>query len=763
MNTSESKWAKRSLLLVGASSVSMTGIAPAFAQEEASEATGIREIIVTAQGRAQKLQDVPTTVGVLTEDALRAANVVEVNQISLVTPGILINSDQTGRNTQIKIRGIGPDEASNTRSSIAFFYNDIPMMTQVSGLQSVASDLDLDDLVRVEVLKGPQSTLFGESVSGGAISFYNHRPKVSDGYNGKIRATYGSNNSFQVRGSIGAPIGDSVAIRFSAYHNEYDGQVLNTVDGSRKQFQGNGFNAQILITPHPDVDINLEHNYRHSKYHGGSSDEKEVLSYGQTAIDSALDQGVALTPADPFDRKVQMRWPMKEKFVNSLTSMHVNWRISNDWSLTSITAHQRNYDHYSGDGPLGGYNASDSIHPGFLAFGKHRIRYTTQELRLSYSNEKFNSLIGAFYANYDVPRASGDFFFSEFNLPMYLVRTLDRQTWSVFTHNSYKMSSALEFVVGARYTKEKAKGVNETVYGSGAYAGGVYPDLSTLPMRRSNESAWGGTAKVLYHIDRDVTVYAGVDRGFRLGGINDLGQPNYKNETAYNYEIGLKSYLFDRQLRLNMALYHTNYNGYHAVSYDSRSLSYITQNADVKIKGVELDALWEPVTGFSLAFSANYNDAKFKKYIGAICDNYQLANGLCPDNPVAGAQDISGRRLGQAPRWSLNSTVHYEWQLGSGELSAFVDGSYAYRGSANAHPVGVNGDPKQKIPAYGIFNANLGLRSLAGWQVSVWGKNLANKNYFTFISRQPVGEDADYMVARVGMERTIGVTLRYSF
>lgn len=762
MNIFESKWAKRTLFLVGVSSVSMTGIAPVFAQEGASETTGIQEIIVTAQRREQKLQDVPTTVGVLTQDALQAANVVEVNQLSNVTPGILINSDQTGRNTQIKIRGIGPDESSNIRPSIAFFYNDIPLMTQVAGGQSVASDLDLGDLTRVEVLKGPQSTLFGESVSGGAISFYNNRPKVSDGYNGKLSATYGSNNSFQARGSIGAPIGDSVAIRFSAYHNEYDGQVLNTVDGSRKQFEGNGFNAQILITPHPDVDINLEHNYRSSKYHGGSSDEKEVLSYGQTAIDSARTQGVTLTPADPFDRKVQIRYPMREKFVNSLTSMHVNWRITNDWSLTSITAHQRNKDRYTGDGPLGGYNASDSITPGFLAKGSHRIRYTTQELRLAYNSENFNSLIGAFYSDYDVPLASGDFFFQAYSLPMELIQTVDRQTWSIFTHNSYKFSSAFEVVVGARYTKEKAKGINEILYGSGAYAGGS-PALNTLPIRRSNESAWGGTAKALYHIDRDITIYAGVDRGFRLGGINNLGQPNYGTETAYNYEIGLKSYLFDRQLRLNMALYRTDYNGYQVVSYDSRSLSFITQNADVKVKGVELDALWEPVTGLSLTLAANYNDAKYKKYIGAICDNYQVANGFCPNFPVAGAQDLSGRRLGQAPRWSLNSTVHYEWQLGSGDLTGFVDGSYAYRGSANAHPVGVNGDPKQKIPAYGIFNANLGLRSLAGWQVSVWGKNLANKNYFTFISRQPVGEDADYMVARVGMERTIGVTLGYSF
>lgn len=733
-----------------------------LAQEGASEAAGIREIIVTSQRREQKLQDVPTTVGVLTQDALQAANVTEVNQLSNITPGVLINSDQTGRDTQIKIRGVGPDESSNIRPSIAFFYNDIPLMTQVGGGQSVASDLDLGDLVRIEVLKGPQSTLFGESVSGGAISFYNKRPKVSDGFNGKVSATYGSNHAFQARASLGAPIGEAIAVRFSAYHNEYDGQIRNTVDGSRKQFQGNGYSVQLSIAPHPDVDIVLEHNYRSSKYHGGSSDEKEVISYGQSAIDAADEQGVALTPADPFDRKVQIRYPMREKFVNSLTSMHVDWRIADGWSLTSITGHQRNKDRYGGDGPLGGYNASDSITPGFLAFGRQRIRYTTQELRLAYSGGNLNSLLGAFYADYDVPLSQGDFLFTAIGFPLVSVQTVDRQTWSVFTHNSYKLTPALEVVVGARYTREKAKGLNDVVNGSGAYAGSP-PDLSALPTRRSNESAWGGTAKLLYHIGRDISLYAGVDRGFRLGGINNLGQPNYGTETAYNYEAGIKGFFFDRQLRLNLSIYHTDYSGYQVVSYDSRSLSFITQNADVKAKGVEFDALWTPVSGLSIGLAGNYNDARYKKYVGAICDNYQLAYGTCPDTPVVGAQDLSGKRLGQAPRWSLNSTVHYEHPIGGSGLTAFLDGSHAYRSAADAHPVGDGGDPLQRIAGYGVFNVNVGLRSQAGWQIAVWGKNIANKNYYTFIGRQPVGEDPDYVVARIGMERTVGVTLSHSF
>jgi iron complex outermembrane receptor protein len=225
-----------------------------------------------AQKREQRLQDVPTTVNVLSDENLRAAQVTEVNQLSTLNPGIFINSDQTGRNSKIKVRGVGPDEQSNIRPAVGFFYNDIPIMNQLQGGLSVASDLDLGDLERIEVLKGPQSTLFGESVSGGAIAFYNRRPKVGEDLNGRAAVTFGDHELQQIRGSLGGALGDKFAFRIAAHHNEMRDQVLNTVDNSRRKLEGEGYSAQLLFEPTEYLSFILEYNYRRTSQQGGAND-----------------------------------------------------------------------------------------------------------------------------------------------------------------------------------------------------------------------------------------------------------------------------------------------------------------------------------------------------------------------------------------------------------------------------------------------------------------------------------------------------------
>ena len=223
-------------------------LAPLASALAAEETAALEERLVTAQKREQRLQDVPTTVNVLSEDT-RAAQATEVNQLSTLNPSIFIKTDQTGRNSKIKVRGVGTHEQSNIRPAVGFFYNDIPLMNQLQGGLSVASDLDLGDLERIEVLKGRQSTLFGESVLGGAVAFYNRRPKVGEDLNGRVAVTFGDHELQQVRGSLGGALGDKFAFRIAAHHNEMDDQILNTVDNSRRKLEGEGYSAQLLLEP----------------------------------------------------------------------------------------------------------------------------------------------------------------------------------------------------------------------------------------------------------------------------------------------------------------------------------------------------------------------------------------------------------------------------------------------------------------------------------------------------------------------------------
>jgi iron complex outermembrane receptor protein len=730
----------------------------------AQESAALEEVIVTAQKREQRLQDVPTTVNVLSEESLRASQVTEVNQLSTITPSIFINSDQTGRNSKVKVRGVGPDEQSNIRPAVGFFYNDIPLMSQLQGGLSVASDLDLGDLDRIEVLKGPQSTLFGESVTGGAIAFYNQRPSLDDDFNGRASVNVGDHDLRQVRASLGAPLGDKFAFRIAASYNEVEDQVLNTVDNSRRQLEGESYSVQLLFEPTEYLSFILEHNWRESRQEGGANDGMDVLTYGAQTIAAAAEQGITLTPQDPFDRKVQMVLPFYEEMKNQLTSLHANWDINDRWSLTSITGFQQNEDHFYGKDPVGGYNASNSVEVGFLAFGVQEIDYLTEELRVNFAGERLDSMLGVFYADYDAPLSRGDFGFvfpGPFIFPLAQYITVDRQTWSVFNHNSFKFTDQWELVFGARYTTEEDEGYNQLLQFQGAYSGQPL-DLSGLPKSSSDENGWGGTLKMLWHVTEDVSFYAGVDRGFRLGGINNLGQPNYDTEVAINYEIGVKGLFLDDTLRLNATVFHTTYDGYQVMSYDSDAFNFYIQNADVTGDGVEVEALWSPVTGLELGANVAYNDTKYDEFRDAPCDNYQNAFGFCPD-PVRQLQDLTGKELSAAPEWAGNLTAQYRRDLGSTALDWLIRAEYAYRGSSFSHPVGDNGDPLQEIDSYGLVNASLGLIAEQGWDVRLWVKNLTDKDYFTNISREPVGSEPDYVHGRIGMERSYGVNLSYSF
>lgn len=724
----------------------------------------LEEVVVTAQKREQSLQDVPSTVNVLNAQALSASTITEVNQLSNITPGIFINSDQVGRNTKIKIRGVGPDEGSNIRPSIGFFYNDIPLMTQLQGGQSVASDLDLGDLTRVEILKGPQSTLFGESVSAGAIAFYNQRPQLDKGWNGKFSVNYGSHDNQQYRGALGGDVSNTMAFRIAAYDNQVEDQVKNTVDNSRRKLESNGFSAQLLYEPIDSLRMILEYNRRNSSQAGGAVDGLDIISYGVQTITEAENKGIKLTSADPFDRKVQMLFPLTEKMRNELVSLHIDYDISENWSLTSISAHQMNQDKYGGSALLGGYNASNGVVEGFYAQGDQEIDYTTSELRLNYDSQNFTSMSGIFVSRYDSPGTRGDFgyVFPGFVFPLAQYIEIEKDMYSLFTHNSWHFAPKWELIAGARYTSEKGDGRNSLENFQGIYSEQPL-DTSVFDKSSSKESAWGGTLKVLYNLDDDIVLYAGVDRGFRLGGVNNLGEPNYDTEIAVSYEAGLKGYLFDRTLRLGASIYHTDYDGYQAVLYNSEAFSFITQNAEVTGQGVELEVLWMATNNLELAVNALYNEVEYDKYLGATCDNYQLAFGTCPNNPVEGAQDLSGRELPASPKWSGNIALQYEDDAMDGYFTWYLRGEYAYRGNSYAHSVGLGGDPMQVIESYGLFNASLGFDFPGGWSLKLWGKNLADKDYFTDIARQPVGTEPGYIQARIGWERSYGATLGYEF
>ena len=769
-----------------------------FATPAMSQLT-LEEVVVTAQKRQQTAQDVPSSVAAISEEMLNLTNTRDFSDLNNITSGITITGGADGFGKVIRIRGVGTNSfVPAIRPAVGIFLNEVPLGAAESAYNNMA------DIERIEILKGPQATLFGKEVSSGAISLFTKRPdtEVMDGY---IEGNFGNFDRQEYRLGGNLPLSDQFAIRASAYHNERDGLIENIVTGNDDGAnEADGYRARLLWEASPSFNAILSYEQHDITVEGSSSVAQQYGDLYQTWEEKVLEldpKDTQLNILDPYDRKTAHSASTNRDTETKILSLNMEWELNDEWSMTSITSDQEYTAIVLGQDGSGFVNSAGQNVPATAdtSVGPYKINdfyqnastdTFTQELRFTYESGKWSSIVGAFYAETDiisyVPFTSllgalgPD---QQFKAAGVSDLTEDVSEWAVFTHNIYSIREGLDLTFGVRYSDVEKESVKGQLTGWGPLADLNTPPVPTTPWGDAiptQKDSWDeitGTIKLTYWVNDELSVYGGWDRGFKAGGHNvckgtellpDCPDP-FESETADNFEVGFKGRFLENTLVWNSAAFYQTYDDYQVDIQDDEGIGNSVRNAaKVVIQGVETDFQWLASDKFLVDGNISYVDARWDEYEDAGCLRPQFQAVTCSNNAAGQpVQDLSGERLNYTSPLTANLNATWSDQFSNG-MSWYVRGEYAFKDDRFFFP---DLDPEVTDGSYYLLNASVGLSGEAGnWDIILWGKNLSNEDYLIGASRNRDAGNPNFGTTSIegyrvstGDEATYGITLKYRF
>lgn len=746
----------------------------ATAQDADEDVFVLEEITVTAQKRSESLQDVPLAVTAIAGDRLRDANIVTLQDVGNRTPGMVFAAFSPGQ-PEIAIRGIGTKEDGASASD-----STVVSIDGVYIAARTAQVFDIFDLERVEVLRGPQGTLYGKNSIGGSINFVTSKP--SEDTMLRFRQTVGNYDTFDTGGMISGPISDTFFGKFSFSRRKRDGYIENILPGEhfgekwgekntfawRGQFRwliSDNFEALISVDGADDSmgATNREPVGSAGPLHdcGCASDPVAVNVALGGAGDpwNTLAETEGYTERDVFGSHIQLDYDMEWASFMSLTA----YRESDfDWledseglppypGLIDLTGSSGN------PGPLLTDAASEGFTFDINDSALEESEQWMQEFRLtSPGGETFDWLIGAFFSDEKIVR-SETFEFTTLGGPggqdvETSFQTHEGWSWALYSQGTYNVNEDFGVTVGLRYSYDKKEGTAESVLEEGI-------GLLLKPFDEvAFEDSWKDFSWRLaldYRLNDSVLMYANVSTGFKSGGFTGsastaaVAATPFGQEEATNYEVGFKSDLFDRRLRFNATAFYTDYKDLQVTRFfqplGGDFGEFITENAgEAEIKGLELE--WTALLTQAIEFGGSY------AYLDATYKDFQGTPSAA--DPTA---TFDGNRLRQAPKHSANAYLNFNHDMGeSGALSATVE--WRYQSLSYYDP---DNNDLATIPSYNIWDARLQWTSAEGnYQVSLWGQNIGDEKYRTHVFTQRGSRIA---FARFGLPRMYGLTFTYNY
>lgn len=757
-------------------------VASAADGQAVSQSEDFPQIVVTARRREESAQDVPIALTAIGGAQLEATNTIGLLQVQEQVPSLAITAINPN-NTNVNIRGLG----ANAFLSNIGLENGVGV--HVDGVylaRPAQSTFELVDLDRIEILRGPQGTLFGKNTTAGAINIVTRLPSFD--FEAGLDASYGNYDYYQVRGTLSGPISDTLAARVSLSQTERGGFIDNVRTGKKiNDFKSRTARGQLLFKPSDTFSLRLIADYsdQNSKCCANTLARLVTTRVDGSALPNgylarAARVGYTSLPFAPFLRKndTDSAYIVDQKQYGFSAEMNLDL---GDHRLTSITSLRKwKYD-----------PETDADGIGLAIFDAARQviddQQFTQELRFASTGKRtVDYVLGLYYYDHDVDVAqltqygadSPDFVLGGANavtvaaLNGFGVVTDSRlraKSYAAFGQATWNVSEAFSITGGLRFNHETKRGVlNQT------QAGGA--DLSLLPdsvagpalgirnqfgrvtafSARTREQGLTGQINLAYKVTPDVMVYATYARGSKSGGINMTNlpvgvAPTIRPEKVNHYEVGLKSTLLDRKLTLNAALFQTQIGDYQTTILDAdRSASYLQNAGKVRSRGFEVESWLRPARGLSLRAAVTYVDAELRSFKNAPCpiEYFQLQT-IC---------DLSGTRLPGAPKWAMSLGGEYTASLNDA-LQAYVGADYSYRSSVFTSS---NAARATLVPGYGLVNARVGVKSRDGqWDASLWARNLFDKNYFTSLT--VAGFNSGAVTGLVGDPGTYGLTVRFRY
>lgn len=700
------------LSLVGLATPVQAQEASAASEAAVSDPTVGSDIVVTAQRRAENLQKVPLAVTALNSSQLTSAGIRTVSDLGGRVPGLTVQ--KFNGIVQPFLRGIGSSTSTaGVESSVAVYMDGV----YFSRLPS--SFFDLANVERVEVLKGPQGTLFGRNSTGGVINVVTRDPSFATEVRGTL--SYGRFDSIDGNAYISTGLSDDVALAVAVSGKTTDGYGFNNVSGNRYGFEDSILvSSKLMYLPSDDTKVTLSGFYSWSQNSGNKAAFPGTSSIGHNYYyDQILGLGLGIPRNGnvygdnaPGATKIGFyesvsKPDQREKFHVYGGSLHVDQDVGFA-RLISITG----YSHIQQDSTYGDYLPAPAppAPVEFLVPAHSRVNLFTQEIQLvSKADSAFDWILGLYYLNsktyytadtvFDIPLFYG-------NTPLSAPATERVKSFAAFGQVSYNLTDQLKLTGGLRYTWDKTSGE------------GLVGGVVAVPPDSSKVHKPSYKAALDYQVTPDVMVYGLYSHGFKSGAYNILtySSPPTAPEELDDYEIGIKSELFGRVVRLNAAAFWYEIKN-PQVQLIQTGTTFLSNAGGARVKGAEADVTIRAAQGVNLRAGIAYLDAKYTDYKNAPAGRPNFVLG---GSDVLPAIDASGNRLPFAPKWSYNIGGDYAIDTPIGQVTFTADWF---------HNSGYSFEPDQFLRqgAYDLVNGQIKLQLREDLDVRIWGRNLLNE------------------------------------
>nr|WP_314525630.1 TonB-dependent receptor [uncultured Brevundimonas sp.] len=738
----------------------LAGAAAAQSEPPATSPSTVDDIVVTAQKRSERLQDVPVSISVLGAETLENKGVGNVAALNNLAPGLRVSNGDAAASPKIFIRGVGlSDFNPNASSGVGIYVDGVYIgspLAQMAGFY---------DLAQLEVLRGPQGTLYGRNTNGGAINITTKRPSFE--WAGDGRVEYASDNAVNLQGGVGGPIiKDVLAFRAAGQYVASDGATHDRVtdrDVNAIEYYGGRFS--LLYTPRADFSILASVN--HFENHGDATAAQHRALFPTTAavtgpdglcLSSAYSSGLCTDLLGYVDTDNDIRAgdygaaTGKDKVRLNGASVQIDWTLGNI-DLVAISAYQ--------NAKRNAFENTDSNPLRMIEINyRSQAESFSQELRLQ-SNDpaaKLKWVVGAYFmdetikdsATQDVLRDLRPLFISpenptgfspensvgEFGNPY----TQKTKSYALFGQADYKLTDRLIATAGLRWSSDDRNFDYRSEIDRGLATILTYKDSKTF-------SAWSGRLGLRYELSPDANIYATYNRGFKSGGffgglatsVEQL-QP-YDNEQLDAYEVGYKGQFWDRRARLNTSAFYYAYKDqqvFAQVLRNGLTVLVLDNAGDSTVYGAEIEGSVTPIDNLDISVGLSLLHAKYDEFISE-------------------GEDYSGHTLPQSPKATLNASVAYTWPLPSGgDIIANIDTSYSSK-------IYFDNSNRERLSQDAVWNTGLQVSwrsGSSGIEAGVFARNVFDEDWIVNISAiDSLGMD----LLNYNRPRSIGVFLKYNY
>ncbi|HSG62286.1 MAG TPA: TonB-dependent receptor [Pseudomonadales bacterium] len=722
---------------------------PALSEENNKSGYVLEEVIVTAQKRDENSQDVPISIHAFGAETMEKLGATQLFDLSKSAPS-LSTGGIPGSNSTSGLRGV-VDQSRNIGI-------DARMGVYIDGVyqgRSSTANQPLVGLASVEILRGPQGTLFGKNTVSGAINL--NTKKATEEFEGEVKVGVASEGELTTAGRLSGALSDTVFGALSYTKQSRDGFYNNTaLNTTRGDWEQEGARGQLRFVPSEKVEIII------------SADSGS--SYSEMPVYTKIDIPKYTTLKGDESDEVNF-WG---------ASVTANISTDSDYTFTSITAYRENDYLLIGDED---FNASVKA---FATTFDEKTDQLSQEFRVvSPQNETYDWVAGLYYFDSTISTERNLYLgapvlpAAQFNGFVAIPSSVDASSVAAYVHGNYRLTDKIEITAGIRFTDE-TKDFDFTQVNSPDDAAGAafvlenvlgYPAATAAALSSQSPGAllgafnltyqdeytddnWSPTLGINYKASDDVMYYAKYSRGYQSGGFNGDFNPylpaiKFNSEYVDAYEIGIKSTSSDGKLRFNADIFTQKFSDYQLfqrVPVGNTSVQIVSNAGEATSQGLEVETVWLPTEQLKLTLNATFLDAVYDKF----------------DNPVytidpTQPENYNGNKLNHASDTKLYAGIQYLMPINAGEVSFNLD--YSYQSDSYSNPT--NDDTFELIPGYGLLNGRVTFDSSSErWQAAVWINNMTDKDYYINHSKSSL-----LNVDRViwGMPRMYGLDIKYFF